>query len=309
MPSTILSDNGVSSGTAGIKTTGSNDGILGLQTTTAGGTATTAVTIDTSQNVGIGVTPSAWKSNYKAIQYGSYGSALYGRTDTAVAGVASNWYENSSGSDIYINNGYASRYQQASGAHSWLTAASGTAGNTISFTIAMTLNANGVLALQGASTSANGVGITFPATQSASTDANTLDDYEEGDWTPTVGAEISNPTGVSYSTRSGSYTKIGNVVYIRFRVNFSFTGGTGSGALEIGGLPFTSRTGISQPRSSPQQDNISYTGFTYLDMGTNANTTKVGIAKNRSGSTASGVLIGDCASGGTDINGGFFYFV
>lgn len=51
---TILSDNGVSSGSAGIKTTGGNDGTLALQTTTAGGAATTAVTIDTSQNVGIG---------------------------------------------------------------------------------------------------------------------------------------------------------------------------------------------------------------------------------------------------------------
>lgn len=51
MPSsTILSDNGVSSGTSGIKTSGGNDGLLLLQTTTAGGTATTAVTVDTSQN-------------------------------------------------------------------------------------------------------------------------------------------------------------------------------------------------------------------------------------------------------------------
>lgn len=47
---TILSDNGVSSGSAGIKTTGGNDGTLQLQTTTAGGVATTAVTVDTSQN-------------------------------------------------------------------------------------------------------------------------------------------------------------------------------------------------------------------------------------------------------------------
>ena len=47
---TILSDNGVSSGSAGIKTTGGNDGTLALQTTTSGGTATTALTIDTSQN-------------------------------------------------------------------------------------------------------------------------------------------------------------------------------------------------------------------------------------------------------------------
>jgi hypothetical protein len=50
MPSIILSDNGVSSGSAGIKTTGANDGTLVLQTTTSGGTPTTAVTLDNSQN-------------------------------------------------------------------------------------------------------------------------------------------------------------------------------------------------------------------------------------------------------------------
>ena len=61
MPSTILSDNGVTSGTAGIKTTGSNDGQLALQTTTAGGTATTAMTIDTSQNVGIGTSSPSYR--------------------------------------------------------------------------------------------------------------------------------------------------------------------------------------------------------------------------------------------------------
>lgn len=51
MPSTILSDNGVTSGTTGLKATGSNDGTLALQTTTAGGTATTALSMDTSQNI------------------------------------------------------------------------------------------------------------------------------------------------------------------------------------------------------------------------------------------------------------------
>jgi Chaperone of endosialidase len=55
----ILSDNGVSSGSAGVKTTGGNDGTLLLQTTTSGGTATTAVTIDTSQNVGVGTSSPA----------------------------------------------------------------------------------------------------------------------------------------------------------------------------------------------------------------------------------------------------------
>ena len=56
MPSTILSDNGVSSGSAGLKSTAGNDGILALQTTTSGGTATNAIYINTSQNVLIGKT-------------------------------------------------------------------------------------------------------------------------------------------------------------------------------------------------------------------------------------------------------------
>jgi acyl-coenzyme A thioesterase PaaI-like protein len=51
MSSNILADNGVSSGSAGIKTTADSSGVLALQTTTAGGAATTAVTIDTSQNM------------------------------------------------------------------------------------------------------------------------------------------------------------------------------------------------------------------------------------------------------------------
>jgi len=61
MASTILSDNGVSSGSAGIKTTADSTGALALQTTTAGGAATTAMTIDTSQNVGIGTSSPAQK--------------------------------------------------------------------------------------------------------------------------------------------------------------------------------------------------------------------------------------------------------
>jgi hypothetical protein len=69
MPSTILSDNGVSSGTAGVKTTGSNDGQLALQTTTSGGTATTALTIDTSQNITLAGTIQASSGGVKLSGY------------------------------------------------------------------------------------------------------------------------------------------------------------------------------------------------------------------------------------------------
>jgi hypothetical protein len=56
MASTILSDNGVSSGSAGLKSSADSTGVLALQTSTSGGAATTALTIDTSQRVGVGTT-------------------------------------------------------------------------------------------------------------------------------------------------------------------------------------------------------------------------------------------------------------
>jgi hypothetical protein len=89
---------------------------------------------------------------------------------------------------------------------------------------------NASWALQGAGV-VGGIGITFPATQSASSDANTLDDYEEGSWTPSVGGNA------TYSTQIGTYTKIGNLVFIRGEMSIT-TRGTGS-AQSIGGLPFS----------------------------------------------------------------------
>jgi hypothetical protein len=78
-------------------------------------------------------------------------------------------------------------------------------------------------------------GITFPATAVASADANTLDDYEEGTWTPTaVGASVAG-TG-TYAIQLGYYTKIGRLVQVRGYV--SWTAHTGSGDLRLGGFPF-----------------------------------------------------------------------
>jgi hypothetical protein len=98
--------------------------------------------------------------------------------------------------------------------------------------LAMSLSTTGALALKGASTSATGVGITFPATQSASTDANTLDDYEEGTWTPSIGGTA------TYNGQTGLYTKIGRTVYIQCYLEINVIG-TGS-VNTISGLPFSS---------------------------------------------------------------------
>ena len=82
----------------------------------------------------------------------------------------------------------------------------------------------------GTTPSASGAGITFPATQSASSDANTLDDYEEGTWTPSLGGNT------TYYTQTGTYTKIGNIYYIRGNMHVNSLG-TGSSSI-ISGLPF-----------------------------------------------------------------------
>jgi hypothetical protein len=105
-------------------------------------------------------------------------------------------------------------------------------------TTRLTLNNNGALVLQGGDTSASGVGVAFPATQSASSNANTLDDYEEGTWTPAMAGSTTNPT-VSYTSRTGEYVKIGNTVYFRMQLQISSVSAQGTGGIQITGLPYT----------------------------------------------------------------------
>jgi hypothetical protein len=81
--------------------------------------------------------------------------------------------------------------------------------------------------------------IVFPATQNASANANTLDDYEEGGFTPTVTAETP-PSGISYFAQVGRYVKIGRMVQVEISININSRGTGGSGVASVSGLPFTS---------------------------------------------------------------------
>ena len=81
-------------------------------------------------------------------------------------------------------------------------------------------------------------GITFPATQSASTDANTLDDYEEGTWTPSIGGTA------TYNEAVGNYVKVGKMVTVNADIWIASIG-TGS-AGTVSGLPFTKASGYNQ---------------------------------------------------------------
>jgi hypothetical protein len=79
--------------------------------------------------------------------------------------------------------------------------------------------------------------IVFPAVQNASAGANTLDDYEEGTWTPSLGGTA------TYTTQAGTYTKVGRLVFVQGHlvVNVIGTGSTGI----ISGLPFAASTPVA----------------------------------------------------------------
>ena len=112
--------------------------------------------LDSAGNMGLGVTPSAWNSDYKSVAVSNY-AEFYGRIATPSVGVAYNAYRNSGGSWIYKTTNAAARYEQDSGFHIWYNAASGTAGNAITFTQAMTLDASGKL-LVGTTSASGGIG-------------------------------------------------------------------------------------------------------------------------------------------------------
>jgi len=118
------------------------------------------------------------------------------------------------------------------------------------------------LILSGGDTTANGTGITFPATQSASSNANTLDDYEEGTFTPTAtGASTAGTT--TYTVQAGFYTKIGRQVTVSIKLGYSAM--TGTGTVNIGNLPFTSANTTSlETVGSVMTQNLNWTGGTYL---------------------------------------------
>lgn len=108
--------------------------------------------------------------------------------------------------------------------------------NILSFNSTGDATFAGNVGIGGTTPTTSGKGITFPATQSPSTDANTLDDYEEGPCSLSVSAGTGTIT--SY-TITAYYTKIGRLVMINGYLEIT-NNGTGAGYLSITGLPFTS---------------------------------------------------------------------
>jgi hypothetical protein len=100
---------------------------------------------------------------------------------------------------------------------------------------ASTLKATTTIGVGNATPSASGSGVSFPATQDPSTDANTLDDYEEGSWSPVITGSSGAGT---YNDQAGTYVKVGKLVVVNFQIALS-TKNTLAGDITLSNLPFT----------------------------------------------------------------------
>ena len=167
------------------------------------------MTLDSSGNVGIGITPSAWAAAVKALQIGAAAAVSYDGTNYDIS---SNRYLASGGTSTYIANGFATMARQVSGQHLWYNAPSGTAGNAITFTQAMTLDASGRLLVGGAAPFGipNGAGTSFfPLIQTITTSGSAAVSAFVNDGTNNrrIGLFVDNDngiTGISVGRSGGS---------------------------------------------------------------------------------------------------------
>ena len=230
----------------GLISTADTSGILQLQTA-----GTTAVNVDASQNVGIGTTSPGFKLDVALSSsdvYSASGTTINTQQTSAIVIRNTSNTASTNFAAIYLNSrtsGAVAARIAVTGEHfvgdgSCLAFSTRGSANT-AYTEHGRFTAAGRLLLGLTSANASGGvlqisnGITFPATQSASTDANTLDDYEEGTWTPAT-----STSGYTISSSSGEYTKIGRAVFLRCTIVFSAVNASGSSTLQISGLPFQS---------------------------------------------------------------------
>ena len=152
--------------------------------------------------------------------------------------------------------------------------------------------------------------IKFPTTQNPSSDANTLDDYKEGTWTPTLTFATPGDLSVSYVSNTGQYTKIGRMVVLSFQiVTSSFTWTTASGNAVINGVPFAIPSGFATPGTAWFQG-ITKAGYTQFAPTANPGTSTLLVRASGSGQASGTVRAADMPSGGVvEIRGTAIYFV
>ena len=153
--------------------------------------------------------------------------------------------------------------------------------------------------------------IAFPATQNPSANANTLDDYEEGTWTPAYTYATPGDLSVAYSTQVGVYTKIGRLVIASFViVTSTHTFTTASGNNQITGLTFTSANVTSQNAyGAASWDGITKATYTDIVARLAANSATIDFVASGSAVSASVVTAANCATGTQQTRTGTIFYV
>ena len=193
------------------------------------GSGTEVARFDSSGNLGLGVTPSAWNSALRALQFGM--GSLYGNPSGANDfTLTANSYLDSGGAFKYVASGFASEYRQSDGKHIWKTAPSGTAGNAITFTQAMTLDASGNLLVGNTSLGNLGVNsVSLAASSSVIRFTNTSASNKE--WT--IGTSTPGVAGVGDYLSVGRYSGSAWAEYARIDSSGNLLVGATSGSNKL----------------------------------------------------------------------------
>jgi hypothetical protein len=194
--------------------------------------------LDASGNLGINTTSPARKIDVAGTTLSA--NQINGLRLNNVGVTANNYFDVLLGIDG-VGNPYGS-LQTGNQANSYITFLTGSGPTErMRLPAAGGIQSVNSISVGNATPTTSGAGITFPATQSASSDANTLDDYEEGTWTPVVADASSGGNTGTYTNVKSIYTKIGRQVTVNAYLSAIVTTGmTAGNTLFIRGLPFTS---------------------------------------------------------------------
>jgi hypothetical protein len=201
----------------------------------------TAITIDASENVGIGVVPTDYTNRF-SLDIGLGAKIWSHKTVANDFTMANNLYYN--GGFKYITTDSVQRYSMADDSHTFETAPSGTAGAAATLTTRMQILEAGDVKVNTGNLviGTSGKGIDFSADgNAAGMTSEVLDDYEEGTWTPTLVGGTTAGSYTNYSSSGSKYTKVGRKVHV-VAVMYG-TSGTGTGDFRVTGLPFANANG------------------------------------------------------------------